>query len=92
MLETLKLAKRVALVDTTVLVLGETGVGKEEVAKFIHKQQPKDIKISLRSTVGQSQSNSSNPSFSAMKKVRFLEQMPMESRDSSKLPAVAPCS
>ncbi len=37
MLETLKLAKRVALVDTTVLVLGETGVGKEEVAKFIHK-------------------------------------------------------
>ncbi len=37
MLETLKLAKRVAFVDTTVLVLGETGVGKEEVAKFIHK-------------------------------------------------------
>lgn len=37
MLETLKLAKRVAQVDTTVLVLGETGVGKEEVAKFIHK-------------------------------------------------------
>lgn len=37
MLDTLRLAKRVAIVDTTVLVLGETGVGKEEVAKFIHK-------------------------------------------------------
>lgn len=37
MLDLLRLAKRVAVVDTTVLVLGETGVGKEEVAKFIHK-------------------------------------------------------
>ncbi|TCO75205.1 sigma 54-interacting transcriptional regulator [Marinisporobacter balticus] len=37
MLETMRIAKRVAKVDTTVLVLGETGVGKEEVAKFIHK-------------------------------------------------------
>ncbi|WP_207707282.1 sigma 54-interacting transcriptional regulator [Crassaminicella thermophila] len=37
MLQTMRLAKRVAKVDTTVLLLGETGVGKEEVAKFIHK-------------------------------------------------------
>ncbi|WZL74485.1 sigma 54-interacting transcriptional regulator [Clostridiaceae bacterium 35-E11] len=37
MLETMRIAKRVAKVDTTVLLLGETGVGKEEVAKFIHK-------------------------------------------------------
>lgn len=37
MLETMRIAKRVANVDTTVLLLGETGVGKEEIAKFIHK-------------------------------------------------------
>lgn len=37
MLNTLRMAKRVANVDTTVLLLGETGVGKEEVAKYIHK-------------------------------------------------------
>ncbi len=36
-LEILRKAMRVAKVDTTVLILGETGVGKEEVAKFIHK-------------------------------------------------------
>ncbi len=37
MINLLEVAKRVANVDTTVLILGETGVGKEEIAKFIHK-------------------------------------------------------
>ncbi|MBU3190951.1 sigma 54-interacting transcriptional regulator [Clostridium bowmanii] len=37
MLNLLEIAKRVANVDTTVLILGETGVGKEEIAKFIYK-------------------------------------------------------
>lgn len=37
MVKVLQNAKRVAKVDTTVLILGETGVGKEEVAKFIYK-------------------------------------------------------
>jgi len=37
MLKTLEITKRVAGVDTTVLLLGETGVGKEEFAKYIHK-------------------------------------------------------
>jgi len=37
MLETISIAKRIAKVDTTALLLGETGVGKEEIAKFIHK-------------------------------------------------------
>ncbi len=36
-IDILKKAMRVAKVDTTVLILGETGVGKEEIAKFIHK-------------------------------------------------------
>ncbi|NSW92639.1 MAG: sigma 54-interacting transcriptional regulator, partial [Firmicutes bacterium] len=37
MLEVLDLAMRVAKVDSTVLVLGESGVGKEIIAKIIHR-------------------------------------------------------
>jgi transcriptional regulator with PAS, ATPase and Fis domain len=33
----LEFSQRIAKVDTTVLLLGETGVGKEEIAKFIHR-------------------------------------------------------
>ncbi|MCG8483455.1 MAG: sigma 54-interacting transcriptional regulator, partial [Clostridia bacterium] len=40
-LEILRKSIRVAKVDTTVLILGETGVGKEEIAKFIHKNSKK---------------------------------------------------
>lgn len=37
MLETLSMVDRVAALDTTVLLLGETGVGKEKIAKYIYK-------------------------------------------------------
>lgn len=37
MLEVLDLVNRVAALDTTVLLLGETGVGKEKIAKYIYK-------------------------------------------------------
>ena len=37
----LNLAKQISAVDTTVLIVGETGVGKEEVAKFIHDNSPR---------------------------------------------------
>lgn len=36
MLEILKIATKISKVDTTALILGETGVGKEGVAKYIH--------------------------------------------------------
>ena len=52
MLETLRMAKRVAKVDTTVLILGETGVGKEEVAKFIHKNSKRENKVFMKVNCG----------------------------------------
>ncbi|NLU07819.1 sigma-54-dependent Fis family transcriptional regulator [uncultured Clostridium sp.] len=44
MINTLNMAKKVAKVDTTVLLLGETGVGKEKVAKYIHKNSRRSNK------------------------------------------------
>lgn len=37
MKQVLEMSKRVALVDSSVLVLGETGVGKERISQFIHE-------------------------------------------------------
>ncbi|MDS0527881.1 sigma 54-interacting transcriptional regulator [Clostridium sp. SHJSY1] len=36
-IEIIQFANRVAKVDTTILMLGETGVGKDQIAKYIHK-------------------------------------------------------
>ncbi|QXM06373.1 sigma-54-dependent Fis family transcriptional regulator [Crassaminicella indica] len=52
MLETMRIAKRVAKVDTTVLLLGETGVGKEEAAKFIHKNSNRRKKQFIKINCG----------------------------------------
>lgn len=41
MLEVLYRANKVASTDTTVLVTGETGTGKEEIAKFLHENSPR---------------------------------------------------
>lgn len=41
MLDILDLAKRLAAVDTTVLILGESGVGKEVVARLLHRANSK---------------------------------------------------
>ena len=41
MLEVLYRAGKVAAAETTVLVTGETGTGKEEIAKFLHENSPR---------------------------------------------------
>lgn len=41
MKQLLELVRTVARVDTTILILGESGVGKGEVAKLIHKMSPR---------------------------------------------------
>lgn len=38
------LAKKVALADSTALLLGESGVGKEVIARFIHEESPRASK------------------------------------------------
>jgi len=42
MLEVLEIARRVAQLDTPVLLLGETGVGKERVASYIFNESSRD--------------------------------------------------
>jgi transcriptional regulator with PAS, ATPase and Fis domain len=56
MIDILSQTQKVAKVDTTVLLLGETGVGKEEVAKFIHENSHRNnepfIKVNCAAIVG----------------------------------------
>ncbi|MDB4904065.1 MAG: zraR 1 [Mucilaginibacter sp.] len=42
--DVIKLAQKVALTDTTVLLLGETGTGKEIFAEAIHQASPRNTK------------------------------------------------
>jgi len=52
MIEMLRIAKRIAQFDTTVLISGETGVGKEEVAKYIHKNSTRSEKPFIKVNCG----------------------------------------
>ncbi|KOA20362.1 transcriptional regulatory protein ZraR [Clostridium homopropionicum DSM 5847] len=51
-IDLLEVVKRVSKVDTTILLLGETGVGKEEVAKYIHKNSLRSDKNFIKINCG----------------------------------------
>ena len=44
MKETIDMAKRIAKTDSSVVISGETGVGKERIARFIHDESPRSSK------------------------------------------------
>ncbi len=50
-------ANRVAKTDATVLILGETGTGKEEIAKFIHENSHRSHKPFVKLNCGAISSN-----------------------------------
>lgn len=52
MLDIVNLAMKVAKLDSTVLLLGESGVGKEEIAKFIHKNSPRSNRSFIKINCG----------------------------------------
>ena len=62
----LKLLRRVTGTETTVLIQGETGTGKELIARFIHNESNRRDRIFIPSTAAPSPANSSKASSSAM--------------------------
>lgn len=44
MQKTVDMAKRIAKTDSSVVISGETGVGKERIARFIHDESPRSTK------------------------------------------------
>ncbi|SDO13481.1 sigma-54 interaction domain-containing protein [Halobacillus aidingensis] len=52
MQEVLMLSKKVAQVDSTVLITGESGVGKEVIASFIHQCSPRKDKPFIKVNCG----------------------------------------
>lgn len=52
MLDIIQMAIRVAPIDTTVLITGETGVGKEEIAKLIYKNSNRETKQFIKVNCG----------------------------------------
>jgi len=52
MLQTMELAARVARFDSTVLLLGESGVGKDSLARWIHQASPRRDKPFIQINCG----------------------------------------
>ncbi|NRT34608.1 PAS domain S-box-containing protein [Clostridium beijerinckii] len=51
-IEIIQLANRIAKVDTTILMLGETGAGKDQIAKHIHKVSKRSKKQFIKVNCG----------------------------------------
>jgi PAS domain S-box-containing protein len=51
-IEIIQLATRIAKVDTTILMLGETGAGKDQIAKHIHKVSSRSGKQFIKVNCG----------------------------------------
>lgn len=51
-IEIIQLANRIAKVDTTILMLGETGAGKDQIAKYIHKVSKRSKKQFIKVNCG----------------------------------------
>lgn len=51
-IEIIQLANRIAKVDTTILMLGETGAGKDQIAKHIHKVSNRSKKQFIKVNCG----------------------------------------
>lgn len=51
-IEIIQLSNRIAKVDTTILMLGETGVGKDEIAKYIHRVSNRNGKQFIKVNCG----------------------------------------
>jgi PAS domain S-box-containing protein len=52
MLQTMLVVNKVAPMDTTVLLLGETGVGKELIASYIHQNSPRKNRPIIKMNCG----------------------------------------
>lgn len=69
------LAKRIAKVDSAVLITGESGTGKELIAHLVHDESARATRsFSLRSTAARSPSRSWRASFSAMRAARSFRR------------------
>jgi two-component system response regulator HydG len=85
-----ELARRVAKVDATVLITGESGVGKELIARFVHEESTRAAGPFIAVNCGAITEPSSRANFSGTSAARSL----MRSRTGkacSKRPIMEPC-
>ena len=77
---TIQLARKVCSVKSTVLILGESGVGKKYLRKQFMKQVKRRRRLSFRLTAGQFQKHYLKVNYSVTSVGRFLEQIVKEKR------------